>query len=355
MLGGFAATFTVESFMKMGSCVGSNFWSGAALRVCVAVLLIVSLDLPALGMKHPTPLRAQREQHVVATHATKRATGSRAASRVELARKPAPKVASRQGKHVVIAAKPSARTVKAVSRPVKPAAKPPAPAPVEARSARPRPEADAADDEPETLPNIRHDRKSLRKLHPAQAAPVASSGKRVLTSADFLRAAGKEPQEVEARPQAQPLRSQQAQSQQPQAETFERGESHPDESEPVLVTAADGADAAFRTALPMASAAPSPITPAGKPNLPEKLQTLALKAGRTVKADAAAAKNVLAKTDTQKPPSLPVTKAERDAVIEQAMTPDGAAADVQAQRTPHRAAADERHPRHPGSSKPDGG
>jgi hypothetical protein len=69
------------------------------------------------------------------------------------------------------------------------------------------------------------------------------------------------------------------------------------------------------------SAAPGPVTPAGKATLPEKLDAAAAKAETAVKADASAAKDALSRRSSTKTSLLPEDHAGRAAVIQQAMTP----------------------------------
>jgi Family of unknown function (DUF5715) len=71
----------------------------------------------------------------------------------------------------------------------------------------------------------------------------------------------------------------------------------------------------------MASAAPEPVTPAGKPTLTETLNAAAEKAETTVKADASEAKNARSRRPAPKPSVFPDDHAGRAAVVEEAMTP----------------------------------
>ncbi len=69
------------------------------------------------------------------------------------------------------------------------------------------------------------------------------------------------------------------------------------------------------------TAAPAPVTPLGTPTLPEKLHSLAVKADTAVYIDAVVAKAATTKKSFGKVSILPDDLADKDAVIEEAMTP----------------------------------
>ena len=84
------------------------------------------------------------------------------------------------------------------------------------------------------------------------------------------------------------------------AETGERGQSHPDDDERLPL--------ASQQNLAVASAAPEPVTPVGKPTLVEKL-----------KSDTMAAKDALSRRPATKPSLLPEDHAAKVAVIDDAI------------------------------------
>jgi hypothetical protein len=96
------------------------------------------------------------------------------------------------------------------------------------------------------------------------------------------------------------------------ADNSDGGRSNPDDDEHLLVS---------KPALDQVSAAPEPITPPGKPTLPEKLHAAATKAETAVKVDAASAKDALAGHPAPKPSIMPEDHAGRAAVVQDAMAP----------------------------------
>ncbi len=97
-------------------------------------------------------------------------------------------------------------------------------------------------------------------------------------------------------------------------ETIEQGIAHLDEEKLPEQYLVPGVAASV-------TAAPEPVTPAGKASLPEKLHAAAAKAETAVKADAASAKESIAGRRPPKGSVLPDDHAGKVAVIEQAMTP----------------------------------
>jgi len=94
----------------------------------------------------------------------------------------------------------------------------------------------------------------------------------------------------------------------------DRGQSHPEDDERLPLSKQ-------QPVIDQVSAAPEPITPAGKSTLPDKLHAAAAKAETAVKTDAASAKDALAGHPAAKPSIMPEDHASRAAVVQEALTP----------------------------------